>query len=142
MKLFITSKIYDTDNQTVAEIEKAVQNDLDQYIGKNKVIFKLNIRNNKATLTFHRIVNYSTLYINPKESIIDADVYMITGENFKGFKMPVPFPKVPFCYTYSMEQTDFINSYVKSTKLLNGNKISNMSLDIREKEIVLKINTK
>lgn len=142
MKLFITSKIYDTDNQTIAEIEKAVQNDLDQYIGKNKVIFKLNIKNNKATLTFHRIVNYSTLYINPKENIIDADAYMITGENFKGFKMPVPFPKVPFGYTYSMEQTDFISAYVQSAKLLNGNRIINMSLDIKEEEIVMKIKTK
>jgi hypothetical protein len=142
MKLFITSKIYDTDKKTAAEIEKAVQNDLDQYIGKNKVIFKLYIKNNKATLSFNRFINYSTFYIDPKESIIDADAYMITGENFNGFNMPVQFPKVPFGYTYSMEQTDFINAYVKSTKLLNGDRISNMSLNIKEEEIILKIKTK
>lgn len=41
MKLFITSKIYDTEKQTIAEIEKAVQEDLDAFIGKDKVEFKL-----------------------------------------------------------------------------------------------------
>lgn len=40
MKLFITSKVYDTEKQTIAEIEKAVQEDLDAYVEKNKVIFK------------------------------------------------------------------------------------------------------
>lgn len=43
MKLFITSKVYDTEKQTIAEIEKAVQEDLDAYVEKNKVIFKLYI---------------------------------------------------------------------------------------------------
>ena len=43
MKLFITSKVNDTEKQTIAEIEKAVQEDLDAYVEKNKVIFKLYI---------------------------------------------------------------------------------------------------
>lgn len=37
MKLFITSKIYDTEKQTIAVIEKAVHEDVDNYIGKDKV---------------------------------------------------------------------------------------------------------
>ena len=37
MKLFITSKIYDTEKQTIAEIEKAVQDDLDNMIGMDKM---------------------------------------------------------------------------------------------------------
>ena len=41
MKLFIASKLYDTTAKTIAEIEKEVQKDLDNYIGKDKVIFKL-----------------------------------------------------------------------------------------------------
>lgn len=142
MRLFITSKIYNTDKQTTAEIEKAVQNDLYQYVGTDMVIFRLYVKNDEATLSFHRIVDYSALHANPKKSIIDADAYMITGEDFNGFRMPDPFPKVPFGYTYSMEQTDFISAYIKSAELLNGDKITNMSLDIKEDELVLKIKTK
>ena len=142
MRLFITSKIYNTDKQTTAEIEKAVQNDLDQYVGEDMVIFRLYVKNDEATVSFHRIVDYSTLRVNPKKSIIDADAYMITGEDYNGFRMPDPFPKVPFGYTYSMEQTDFISAYIKSAELLNGDKITNMSLDIKEDELVLKIKTK
>lgn len=41
MKLFITSKVYDTETKTKTEIEKEVQGDLDTYVGKNKVEFKL-----------------------------------------------------------------------------------------------------
>ena len=32
MKIFITSKIYDTDVKPITDIEKEVQNDLDNYI--------------------------------------------------------------------------------------------------------------
>ena len=53
MKLFITSKVYDTEKQTIAEIEKAVQEDLDAYVEKNKVIFKLYIAGKTVAMYFY-----------------------------------------------------------------------------------------
>lgn len=41
MKLLITSKIHDTETKTKTEIEEEVQEDLDAYVGENKVEFKL-----------------------------------------------------------------------------------------------------
>lgn len=41
MKIFIVSKVYDTETKTIAEIQEEVQKDLDSFVGKNKVEFKL-----------------------------------------------------------------------------------------------------
>ena len=54
MKLFITSKIYDTQKLTAAEIQEAVQKDIDSYVGKDRVIFKLYITGKTAAMYFHR----------------------------------------------------------------------------------------
>ena len=43
MKLFIVSKIYDTSILSNNQIENLVQKDIDSYVGKDKVIFKLSI---------------------------------------------------------------------------------------------------
>lgn len=110
MKIFITSKIYDTDVKPITDIEKEVQNDLDNYVGANMVIFKLNIKRKTATITFYRCVDYSSLHADPVDMIIDADAYMITGEGYEGFRMQCPFYKIPYGYSYSMEQSEFLKA--------------------------------
>lgn len=142
MKLFITSKIYDTSIKTIAEIEKEVQEDLDAYVGENKVIFKLSITGKTTTLYFYRGVDYSSLYADPKSQIIDADAYMITGEGYEGFSLPAQFPKVPLRCTYSMEQSEFIRAYMGSADVLGADKIKKTWLNIDEKKIVLRVNLK
>lgn len=142
MKLFITSKIYDTEKQTVAEIEKTVQDNINNYIGEDKVIFKLYNERKTASLYFYRGVNYSSLHVDPEEMILDADAYLITGEGFNGFRMPLPFPKVPFGYTYSMEQPEFLKAYIGSAEVLGGDKIKKAWLEIDEKKIVLRVHLK
>lgn len=139
MKLFITSKIYDTEKQTIAEIEKEVQKDIDNYIGKDKVIFKLYITGKTAAMYYYRGVDYSSLHADPKDMIIDADAYLITGEGFEGFRMPVQFPKVPYGYSYSMEQFEFLKAYIGSAELLGVDKIKKAWLEIDEKKIILNI---
>lgn len=67
MKLFITSKVYDTAKQTISEIEKAQQEDLDAYIGKNKVEFKLYNLGCVAAMFFNRHLDYSSSWVNPKD---------------------------------------------------------------------------
>lgn len=139
MKLFITSKIYDTEKQTIAVIEKAVQEDIDNYIGKDRVIFKLYITGKTAAMYFYRGVNYSSLHADPKDMIIDADAYLITGEGYDSFKMPVQFPKVPYGFSYSMEQSEFLKAYMGSAEDLGADKIKKAWLEIDEKKIILNI---
>lgn len=137
MKLFIASKLYDTTAKTIAEIEKEVQKDLDYYVGKDKVIFKLCITGKTASMSFFRGVDYFSLYADPKSMIVDADAYMVTGEGVGGFRMPCQFPKVPFGYSYSMEQIEFLNAYQESAEILGADKIKNAELNIEENKIVL-----
>lgn len=139
MKLFITSKIYDTTIKTIDEIEKAVQEDLDAYVGENKVIFKLRITGKTVAMYFYRGVNYSSLHADPKSQIIDADAFMISGEGYEGFRMPAQFPKVPLRCTYSMEQSEFIRAYMGSADVLGADKIKKTWLNIDEKKIILNI---
>lgn len=139
MKLFITSKIYDTEKQTIAEIEKAIQEDLDTYVGKNKVIFKLYIVGKTVAMYFHRGIDYKS---DPVDMIMDADAYMITGEGYEGFRMPAQFPKVPLRCTYSMEQSEFIKAYIESAELLEADKIKKAWLEIDGGKIVLRVKTK
>lgn len=142
MKIFITSKIYDTDAKPITDIEKEVQNDLDNYVGKDRVIFKLYIMDKTAVMCFYRCVDYSSLHANPVDMIIDADAYMITGEGYEGFMMQCPFYKIPYDYSYSMEQSEFLKAYKKSGVLLGGDKIKMAKLEIDEKKIVLRVETK
>lgn len=139
MKLLITSKIYNTTIKTIDEIEKEVQKDLDAYVGENKVIFKLSITGKTAAMYFYRGVDYSSLYADPKSQIIDADAYMITGEGFEGFSLPVQFPKVPIICSYNMEQSEFLKAYMGSADVLGADKIKKGCLDIDEKKIILNI---
>ena len=142
MKLFITSKIYDTEKQTIAEIENLVQKDIDSYVGKDRVIFKLYITGKTAAMYFYRGVDYSSLHADPKDMIIDADAYLITGEGYEGFRMPCQFPKVPYGYSYSMEQSEFLKAYMGSAELLGAEKIKKVCLDIDGEKIVLRVNVK
>lgn len=142
MKLFITSKIYDTEKLSNDEIEKLVQTDIDNYVGKDRVIFKLYITGKTTAMYFYRGVNYSSFHADPRDMIIDADAYLITGEGYEGFRMPVQFPKVPYGFSYSMEQSEFIKAYIGSAESLRADKIKKAWLDIDEGKIVLRVNVK
>ncbi|WP_300227261.1 hypothetical protein [uncultured Bacteroides sp.] len=139
MKLFITSKIYDTETKTIAEIDKAVQEDIDNYVGKGKVIFKLYIIGKTAAMYFYRRVDYASLHADPKDMIIDADAYLITGEGYEGFRMPVQFYKVRLQCNYSMEQSEFLKAYKDSAELLGVDKIKKAWLEIDGEKIILNI---
>lgn len=132
MKLFITSKICDTEKQTISEIEKAVQDDLDAYVGKNKVIFKLYIAGKTVAMYFYRGIDYKS---DPEDMIMDADAYMITGEGYNGFRMPVQFYKVPLLCTYSMEQTEFLKAYMGSADVLGADKIKKHGWTLMRKRL-------
>lgn len=141
MKLFITSKIYDTEKQTIEEIEKAVQEDINNYVGKDRVIFKLYIAGKTGSMYFYRGINYSSFH-DSREMILDADAYLKTGEGYEGFRMPVQFYKVPYGYSYSMEQTEFLKAYKESAEKLGGDKLKKTELEINGDKIILRVEIK
>ena len=59
MKIFIVSKVYDTETKTIAEIQEEVQKDLDSFVGKNKVEFKLYNLVCFAAILFNIYLDYS-----------------------------------------------------------------------------------
>lgn len=144
MKLFITSKIYDTEKHTIAEIEKAVQEDLDNMVGKDKVEFKLYTLGNVVAMFFNRHLDYSSLRADPRESIIGEDALIITGDRYNGFIMPSPLPPMPYLgyIIYNLEQSDFLDAYKKSAKILGASKIRDCWLEINSNMIVLRVQMK
>lgn len=142
MKLFIVSKIYDTSILSNNQIENLVQKDIDSYVGENKVIFKLSITGKTVAMYFYRGVDYSSLHTDPKSQIIDADAYMVTGEGYEGFSLPILFPKVPIICTYKMEQSEFLKAYKESAEILGASKIDDAWLEIGNSYIVLRVKTK
>lgn len=139
MKLLIVSKIYDTSILSNNQIENLVQKDIDSYVGKDKVIFKLSITGKTAAMYFYRGVDYSSLHTDQGNMIIDADAYLITGEGFEGFSLPIQFPKVPIICSYKMEQSEFLKAYKESADVLGADKIKKTWLNIDEKKIILNI---
>lgn len=142
MKLFITSKVYDTDTMTEEDIEREVQKDVDNYVGKGKVIFKISINKKTATIYFWRGVDCSR--IDTTNQIMDVDVYMVTGHGYKEFRMPYPLPPMPLPgYIRSIiEQSEFLKAYKKSAVMLGGDKIKKACLDINDNRIILTVNVK
>lgn len=93
-----------------------------------------------TAMSFHRGFDYSSYNADPVKDIMDADAFMMTAHEYKGFMMPVPFPTLPvpgFGYPYHIGQTDFLDAYRKSAKVLGASRIKNVSLDIAPQSIVL-----
>ena len=141
-KIFIAGKVYDLQVMDKDEVEASVQEYLDSAIGKDKVRFELCTIGNMTTMSFHRGFDYSLYHADPVKDIMDADAFMMTAREYEGFMMPVPFPMIPvpgFGYPYHISQTDFLDAYRKSAKVLGASRIKNVSLDIAPQSIVLRV---
>ena len=141
-KIFIAGKVYDLQVMDKDEVEASVQEYLDSAIGKGRVRFELCTIGNMTAMFFHRGLDYSVYNADPVKDIMDADAFMMTAHEYKGFMMPVPFPTLPipgFGYPYHIGQTDFLDAYRKSAKILGASKIKNAWLDIAPQSIVLRV---
>lgn len=123
-------------------VEASVQKYLDNAIGKGRVRFELYTIGNMTAMSFHRGLDYSAYNADPVKDIMDADAFMMTAHEYDGFEMPVPFPALPlpgFGYPYRIKQTDFLDAYRKSAKILGASRIRNAWLDIAPQSIVLRV---
>ena len=140
-KVFVVGKVYDTATMTDQEIEDAVQKDLEAYIGKGMVNFGFHTSPNMISLVFIRFTGYyKQNNANLKKDMVDADAFMVTGEGFGGFRMPVKFPIVPFGYTpYLMAQSDFKMVYKDSAELLGADKVGWMKMEVTSHSVVVRL---
>ena len=141
-KIFIAGKVYDLQVMDKDEVEASVQEYLDNVIGKGRVRFELCTIGNMTAMSFHRGFDYSSYNADPVKDIMDADAFMMTAHEYKGFMMPHPFPALPvpgFGYPYHISQTDFLDAYCKSAKVLGASRIKNAWLDIAPQFIVLRV---
>lgn len=143
-KVFVMGKVYTITETNISEIERAVQEDLDNMVGKDKVEFKLCTLGNVVAMFFNRSVDYSTLGADPRESIIGEDALIITGDRYNGFIMPSPLPPMPYLghIIYNLEQSDFLEIYKESAKRLGASKIKDAWLEINPGSIILRVQTK
>ena len=91
-KIFIAGKVYDLQVMDKDEVEASVQEYLDSAIGKGRVRFELCTIGNMTAMFFHRGFDYNTYNADPAKDMMDADAFMMTAHEYKGFMMPVPFP--------------------------------------------------
>lgn len=141
-KVFIAGKVYDLQVMDKDAVESSVQAYLDNVIGKDRVRFELCTIGNMTAMFFHRGFDYSAYDADPVKDIMDADAFMMTAHEYKGFMMPHPFPTLPvpgFGYPYHIGQTDFLDAYRKSAKVLGASRIKNTWLDISPQYVVLRI---
>ncbi|MDE5172568.1 hypothetical protein PX688_18000 [Bacteroides uniformis] len=139
-KIFIAGKIYDLQAMDKDTVEASVQEYLDSAIGKGRGRFELYTIGNMTAMFFHRGFDYSAYDADPVKDIMDADAFMMTAHEYEGFKMPRPFPIIPGCvYPYRIKQTDFLDAYRKSAKILGASRVKNAWLDIAPQSIVLRV---
>ena len=141
-KIFIAGKVYDLQVMDKDEVEASVQEYLDSAIGKDRVRFELYTIGNMTAMSFHRGFDYSLYNADLMKDIMDADAFMMTAHEYDGFEMPRPFPTLPvpgFGYPYHISQTDFLDAYCKSAKVLGASRIKNTWLDISPQYVVLRI---
>ncbi len=141
-KIFIAGKVYDLQVMDKDTVEASVQEYLDSAIGKDKVRFELCTIGNMTAMSFHRGFDYSLYNADLMKDIMDADAFMMTTHEYDGFEMPRPFPTLPvpgFGYPYRIGQTDFLDAYRKSARILGASRIKNASLEIKPQSIVLRV---
>lgn len=134
--------MYDLQVMDKDTVEASVQEYLDNAIGKDKVRFELYTPGNMVAMFFHRGFDYSPYNADPVKDIMDADAFMITAHEYKGFRMPHPFPTLPvpgFGYPYHIRQTDFLDAYRRSAGTLEASRIKNASLDINPVSVILRV---
>ena len=118
-----------------------MQKDLDDYIGTGKVDFSIHTEPDMISLVFIRFTDYyKQNNIDLSKDMIDADAFMVTGEDYNGFHLPSMFSIAPFGYSpYKLGQSDFKMAYKESAELLGADKVKWMKMEVTPHSVVLRI---
>lgn len=138
-KIFIVSKIYDTERMTDEDIRIAVQADIDKLIKREGVVeFEIIRQAKEIDLVFHRRLEYPDNKLQ-QGLMTDADGYLVCGIGLDGFRLPKMWGEVPFGYPYVFEQAVFKESYRKSAVELGASLIKDLELEVGKKALVMKL---
>ena len=114
---------------------------MDDYIGEGKVDFCIHTEPNMISLIFIRFTDYyKQNNIDLSKDMIDADAFMVTGEDYNDFHLPTMFSIAPFGYSpYKLGQFDFKMAYKESAELLGADKVRWMKMEVTPHSVVLRI---
>lgn len=138
-KIFIVSKIYDTERMTDEDIRIAVQADIDKLIKREGVVeFEIIRQAKEIDLVFHRGLEYAEADLR-HGLMADADGYLACGIGLDGFRLPKMWGEVPFGCSYLFEQAVFKESYRESAVELGASLIKDLELEVGKEALVLKL---
>ena len=129
-KIFIVSKIYDTEKMTDNDIRIAVQADINKLIKREGVVeFEIIRQAKEIDLVFHRRLEYPDNKLQ-QGLMADADGYLVCGIGLDGFRLPKMWGEVPFGCSYFFEQAVFKESYRESAVELGASLIKDLELEV------------
>ena len=125
-KIFIMGKVYDMNILTTREIEKDVQNRLQDFT-RTDIEVHLIVNDHSIIIEMLRYIDDSLL---SEGRIIEQDSWLITGEGYKGFS-PVnsakTFPHYPNINNY-FDIDDVCNDYQKDALYYGASRIKGVTI--------------
>ena len=132
--IFLVSQVINLANQTLTNVEIAVQTLLDNLTG-GRVQFQIQqVSNNELELTFHRGFNYAPTIGQGMIHALDAEI--ITGQ---GLSVPLPLQKFSNLFNFYIPVNDFLQYYKQSAAALKASRMKNIQLSIQPDKVVMKL---
>ncbi len=130
-KILLFTRIYDTEQQTLSQIEENVQADLDSYFGKSGMV-KIEISSAENTVFYRLWRRYNDSEQGMfADSLRLEDCQLFTGHGCLNFEMPVSWGATPFLNAMPMivwkDPNDIYPAYQKSCGKLGASVPRKMS---------------
>ena len=123
-KILLFTKVYDTEELTMSEIENSVQKDLDEYFEKPGMVrVKIDSIGSFVSYTLYReYSNWEEKDFNFFDSVRLEDCQFFTGHGCLDFRLPCPWGGTPYLNAMPMivwlDEKAPVNAYKKSCKAL------------------------
>lgn len=136
--ILIAGRIRNLDTTTLPALETQVRMDAYRLTGGCWNNFRIRqVADREIEFSFERTLNDPSI-LDPG-LVFNLDAATIVGLGLDGFRLPEPWMEPPYDYTYFFEKPVFIDCYRKSTALLGGSRIKDMTVDADDKKVVVKL---
>lgn len=142
-KVLYGGTVYDLGKMTIVEMGKAVHDKMFGYLGLDFKVSVQEINENELEVTIFR--NYPDKDLNnaiQKDSILEEDLLLVTGEYEKGYSpkyslLDLPVPHFPnMIYSYSNDE--LIDVYKKNIRDCKASRVKDMMLSIDKDKITVR----
>lgn len=119
MKYFLIGEVVDTKKSTISEIEKILQQRLDDWLGKDKTQIKVDALNNN-TMKFTLYRKYGNWFedpqrFQPQTSVFSWDEHILLGDDYQT-GTTADFETLTGRYAIYHDQEDFFYDYKEKAK--------------------------